>query len=1620
MAFDIRTDDEEFEEFDEYDDVKQPSPPKFYRRRKFWICCIPTTIIAIVVAVILALYVIMPKIAQGLMNKASINLSQIDITNPTATSMDIVMVGEMQNTGPFHADITFPGTVYVSWEGIELGTTEIPGTSKAAGGHGDLNLQSTFTITNATGFTEFSSYMLNAETFVWHLEGKLNVKALGHTVKDLDLKKDITVNAFRGLSGIFIQKFSLPGDDPAGKGIIIEIDTGVTNPSSIQMFMGSLTLAISYKNTLMGYVTSSNLTMVRGAQTLSMKGLLIPQTTAQGLADVSEMMSRYIGNVVTDTIATGYEVKPDGINTVDWLSAAVKNLKLTVPLQSPQPLQLIKALNLGALGLVFTPGTAYQPITTSTGVMANYTLPDGFGFGVQFTQVANSFALSRNDVPIANINSSYNPSTSNMAAGTLTFDLLQTPLVVPDASHQPFQEFNRDLTVGSNLGFNVVGFASVFANTSIGTVNLVNIPFNASTDLSGLQSLANPAPTITELQVVSGTPTALTMAITVVIVNPSSISLSAGDIVLDLTYKGVRLGTVTMPALAIVPGANTVNASSTIDPAASPEGLELLTLYTSGAGATVSIVGTPSSTAVESLTLAFGALNIQSQMPGLQSKLLAGASLVVLDTTLANGLAQTVVTVNNPFVPPMSILSIDSKITYNGAVLGTVVSTFASPPVIPGTGQGSITASLAMNTNPDDLTHLIKTQAEKNGLDTKAFDALLALKNGGNPDPNLFNGFNVADFVIKAMAGLSVDITMTTTVKVGDYQVTMPYTQTGVTTTTDQTILKLIPIVGTPIAQLLVERSKLAFDSIKILSPGETSFQTDIVGAITDTGPLDAQIQFPNPVTISYGGKAIGTMMMPTVNAVAGKGAQLNLVGVPFTVTDVGAFTEFNIYALNNEKFEWTISTTGLIVNAMGASLPGVTMTKVVTLDGFNKLAGLQLTSYIITNIDSAGLHMVISATLANPSTIGMTIPVSIFNTQFHGKVLGPATAQGLTLVPHATSSFALNATIAAGNGDLKPILSAIFQNALGGIATDLDAQGAGAPGVSWLDAAIKTLLLHTSLPPLTDPPITSVTIDSMSMDFSCGSCVWEPTSVSTITAKTKLPFANGAPIVQLSQNVEILDKNGQVVGSLNTPYAPATAVGDTVTTTTPPAPLVVASGAHEVYQNFIGDLNHADSYELGLRGTTNSILDLGALGQIEVKGIKLDVRSSLAGLQGLKDVKYVTLLSVDISKIDSMDVTTIVNIKNPSKLSLTLGDISLKVGLDTTAAGFAGYSYLRGLTLVPGSNEVVANVIFDKKFPAGSKIATDLYSKDVAVTMYGYPGSSSNPALAAGLATLQSSVTIPATMPSNQSAPAYSNLWTLTVPDSIMTDNQVELTTTFNNPFFALEMRMLDPVPDPSYMPPDPFISVFDSRTNYWNPTFSFVNNFKYTLKAGQSTTMTIKVPVTGISGVSRPFLEGLVREAAVGNLKITVMYTPIVSLGSDPSKFMGYFASDMNYPPDGVLGLKAGADISKLLQWFDNKYNKTAVLPPPANTTTTVTQTLTPTDTISTTTTTAIETTTTVPTTTAVETTTTTSAPPATTVPSTSHTETTTATPTTTTTTASAPAPTGEAPPPGPASSA
>jgi hypothetical protein len=736
----------------------------------------------------------------------------------------------------------------------------------------------------------------------------------------------------------------------------------------------------------------------------------------------------------------------------------------------------------------------------------------------------------------------------------------------------------------------------------------------------------------------------------------------------------------------------------------------------------------------------------------------------------------------------------------------------------------------------------------------------------------------------------------------------------------------LIPVVGTPIAQLLVNGSALAFDSIIINAPTETSFSTDIKGAITKTGPLDAEIASPNPVTVSYNGKALGVMQMPTVKAIANQGAALDLKTVPFTISDGAAFADFTSFALNNEKFEWTISTTGIVVNAMGASLPGVSMTKTVTLDGFNKLPGLTLLDYTINAIDATGLHMVISATLANPSTIGMTIPVSQFNTQFHGAVLGPAFAYNMGLVPHSSSSFALNATISADGSNKTPYLKGIFQNALGGVATPLEAKGVAAPGVSWLDTAIKSLLLNTELPPLREAPISSVVINSMEMDFACESCIWEPTAISSITADTKLPFSTGAPIKQLAQNVQILDKNGQLVGNLNTPYAGVTLDGSKVSTSTPAAPLKVPDGSHDIYTTFISDLNMATTYELGLRGSADSILSLGPFGDIEIKGIPIDVKTSLAGLQGLNNIKFLAYIDNQISfDPPRVNSRTSVNIHNPSQLTLNIGDLALEAGRDYNPENWVGNTLIENLRLVPGDNNVVTVLSVDTgSNPAAEKFLADLNIMDILLKMWASPTATKNPALNTGLSTLRNSVLLPMFLMSF-TPPAFSDVWNIKILPNTVNDGLVEMSTTFSNPFLVdMSVEGVAAQDEGSFTQYPSTAELYVGGYKYTN--LQFVDNFSYTVKTGESKTvnfmMKLRRDIVTADNVVKVVAD-FINDAADGSMAMEINWYPRIRLAGQKTLTYPLWAGTPSYfYPDHPLILKTGSDFPLIKDWFYKEF--------------------------------------------------------------------------------------------------
>ncbi|KAG0083408.1 hypothetical protein BGZ92_010797, partial [Podila epicladia] len=90
--------DEDYHEFEEYDEVTKPAARPFYKRRKYWIFCAIMTVIIVAVAVPIALFVILPKVAQHILNGSTMSFSNIQITEPTNTTLKMSMEGTLGKT----------------------------------------------------------------------------------------------------------------------------------------------------------------------------------------------------------------------------------------------------------------------------------------------------------------------------------------------------------------------------------------------------------------------------------------------------------------------------------------------------------------------------------------------------------------------------------------------------------------------------------------------------------------------------------------------------------------------------------------------------------------------------------------------------------------------------------------------------------------------------------------------------------------------------------------------------------------------------------------------------------------------------------------------------------------------------------------------------------------------------------------------------------------------------------------------------------------------------------------------------------------------------------------------------------------------------------------------------------------------------------------------------------------------------------------------------------------------------------------------------------------------------------------------------------------------------------
>ncbi|KAG1896026.1 uncharacterized protein F5891DRAFT_1165745 [Suillus fuscotomentosus] len=1253
-----------------------------------------------------SLNLILPILAKPIVQKvvggSILGVESVLITNPQETMFGTQLNGSITNAGPFDATITFNNGLTVSWGGQLIGMMKMDPVNVVGDVGATLDMQTTFEVANTAYLANFTKVMLNSELFEWDISGD---NLTGIEVSGISLpSKVVTLEGFNGLkNGVVINSFDLPSNDPAG-GIHLTIDSEVINPSQVGIELSSIAFN-TYANGIEIAPVSSTLTITlvpNSTSSLGLVGRLIPQNSSEGLATVSAIFNNYIHGM--DSQVTVYGASA-GLSDVTWLNEGIQTLQVVTSLPNKGKLDIIQSINLEQLSLMFTEATAYNPMSGSNLTTAAFTLP--FTFPIDITALAQNITAGYDGQSFAELVIPWGPSTTDVQNRIIYLTFSDVLFAVYSEQHETFQSFVAAMTLGSLQMLTLSGVANTDASTAVGVLSLVDIEFSVQSTIVGLQGLKAKPASVANLDINHGYSDYLLITVDTSLFNPSNLTIGTGDVAFALQFENQVIGSADLSNMITQPG----NLSYPTDVHYSPQGAAqtaagqtMLENYLQGLDLQTTIMGTSSSTSIGSLEPALAQINLSPvTIPALHQNLIGSASLEFPIDIVQTGVASMTFTLANPFSASINLLEVTAIATYHNLTLGAINHVDLSSNPIHANGHSNITSPvLPFNFNLDLLTiiGLITTSAQEHSVDLGPLTSLfqLVIDNPShlydhNISPGLEfsdvkntsgNQFDIDDAILNALKGLQVTLAVDSSIKLDDYAINLAFNQYGVLAIMDKTSLYLIGAVGGPITQNLVNGATLAFNQANITYITNEGFQLSLQGSLTNVGPLDALIEFVDPVTVMWQGHDIAMIALPPVCAAANTRVPNYNTQGQLVITDQVQFTSFATYLLHNPSFDWTISTSSLKLTALGTIFNGVLMSKTVTLKAFNGLPGVTISNFQLPSDDPAGGITISTDCHSFPAQLGIGLGNVGFQAYFENTHIGPLTASDLILPPESSVTSHLSGQMIPQSGSGLSTISKLFSEYLAADNIMLNVQGdtvqpPGANGpVTWLSTAFKTLTLDVILPGKKFDIIQSIVLSDLSLTMQSQDQAYSPLSGSNNTvAQYKNPFSFSLQVIQSTINMD-LDYGGTAAAQLNLPQSDNIGGVSTGNLAVLPisfhnVPLTsVNNGAFEAMFSQVTDKVSAD---LELSRTTD-VTAKTAIGDVPISGNAFDVPSSLTG-----DKAIITNISISGSGGNGGNQYIISpltsSMNNLSNISLDMVDIALPV-------------YYQDLfNLVPGENTI-------------------------------------------------------------------------------------------------------------------------------------------------------------------------------------------------------------------------------------------------------------------------------------------------------------------------------------------
>ncbi|KAJ3567055.1 hypothetical protein NP233_g6616 [Leucocoprinus birnbaumii] len=1267
-----------------------------------------------------SLDLILPILAQPIVTKivagSGLGVNTVLISDPKEEAFNTHLQGSITNAGPFDAKISFPAGLNVAWQNTVFGNIKMNPVQVTGDVGATLDADSTFAVVNLDSLTAFTKVLLTEESFEWAISGEnLTVSALGIDVPGIPFPaKPVQLKGFNGLKdGVKVLSFDLPENDPAG-GIHLTLQASTTNPSDVGIQLDSLGFVTMAGNTMIAPVAASGgVTLApRSTSNMSLVGRLVPQSSSDGLAAVSQIFNNFVAGKPSDVIVQGSSAGP---SSVTWLNEGIKSLKVATVLPDQGPQNIIKSIALNEMDLRFTEATAYDPSTSSSSTDAAFTLP--FGFPIDIKALEQTITLGYDGTDFAQLAIPKGPSTTDVQNRIIHLNFENVPLAVSSGGHSTFQNFLAATTMQKQQTVRLSGTANADASTAVGMLSLTGINFSVESTIQGLQGLDTKPVTVSSLDVNHGFPDFLLIKTQSTLFNPSNLTIGTGDVSFDLQFEGKSIGTADIQNMVITPG----DMKPPIDVHFAPQGdavsagRTLLENYLQGINSDTSIIGSTSATDIDSLKLALSEIHLSPvTIPALNGTLIKSVSLTFPKNIVDTGVATTSFTLANPFTASVNLLRVGASASYQGVNLGSIPSTDISSHPIRAEGHSQVTSPglpFDFNLNPVAIIGLLRAAAEQNHVDLGPLNDMFQFVLD-NPDfkppvkttvddskPTCVSGhqFDASGAILKALANLKVDLSVDSGTKLDDYATDLSFKQTSVPAVTDQSTLFLIGAVAGPVAQHLVDGSVLAFKQAVITGITNDGFDLALKGSLTNVGPLDALIEFTEPVTVTWQGKQIAQITLPSICAAANDGVPDYEANGHLVITNQDDFTSFATFLLHNEEFEWTISTKKLRLTALGTIFDGVTLSKSVSFKAFNNLPGVSISNFKLPSDDPAGgIHIETDASIPSPAQLGIELGQVTFQSFYKDTLVGPLAASNLTLTPLSVTNTHFTGRIIPQSGNDLEVIGQLFSEFLMGHNSTLTTRGdsvqpPGANGpVTWLSTAFKTLSLSVILPGQQFDVIKAIELNDLEVTIKEQDQTFAPPASSKNTvAQYANPFGFSLQAVEAAQKL-VLNIQGTDVAELDLPKQQVNggvSTGNTVDLQIAFENQPLKSLNNAGFGQLFAGATLLDQVSIGLKGSAD-VTARTSIGDVPISGIPIDVTSSLKGIAAFNHQAKLTNVSVAGSGgnggneyIVSPLTTTL---ENPSNISLDTVNVALPVMFQGTKIGRAA---INEFNLVPGEN---------------------------------------------------------------------------------------------------------------------------------------------------------------------------------------------------------------------------------------------------------------------------------------------------------------------------------------------